>query len=917
MTLSAGTRLGPYEITAPLGAGGMGEVWRARDVRLGREVAIKVLPEALAREPERMSRFEREAHVLASLNHAHIAALYGLEESNGRRALVMELVEGPTLADRLAHGAIPLEEALPIAVQIAEALEYAHERGIVHRDLKPANVKLTADGAVKVLDFGLAKALADDPLSPEVSNSPTLSAVATRAGIILGTAAYMSPEQAKGKTADRRSDVWSFGVVLCEMLTGKRLYSGETAPETLARVIERDPDYGGLPAQTPRRIRDLLRRCLTKDPRKRLQAIGEARVAIEDAIAHPREVEAAPRRPRTAPWVVAVAAAAAFGLAIGARAPWRAATPPPAPVRLTVELGADASLLTLYGPSAALSPDGALLAFVARKNTAERPQLYLRRLDQLQASAVSGTQAAEDPFFSPDGQWIGFFAEGKLKKVAVTGGAAVTLCDLGGAGRTQRGGSWSEDGTIIFAPRSLPGVGLSRVSSAGGQPEVLTTPDAAVAEITHRWPQVLPGGRAVLFTAHNTLGNYEDASIVVRALPGGPSKVVQRGGYFGQYLPSGHLVYIHEGTLFAAPFDLERLETAGPPAPVLEGVTTSPASGGAQFSFSSRGTLAYQPGARAGSAAAIQWMDREGKTQPLRSMAGDYHNLRFSPDGQKLAMDVRDGKQSDVWVYEWARDTMTRLTFDPRNDSTPVWSPDGRRIAFSSARGDKTPGGLSGNLYWQRADGTGEAERLTESENNQVPTSWHPSGRFIAFAQGGATALNPDIYILPIEGDEAAGWKPGKPQAFLNTPFAEVMPAFSPDGRWLAYMSTESGRPEVYVRPFPGPGGKWQVSTDGGGFPTWSRTRKELFYRTVDQRIMVSAYAVERDSFRADKPRLWSEGRFAATLLGTRNFDLHPDGQRFAVLKSGEEQAETKRDKVVLVQNFFDELRRLAPPRGR
>jgi serine/threonine-protein kinase len=429
---------------------------------------------------------------------------------------------------------------------------------------------------------------------------------------------------------------------------------------------------------------------------------------------------------------------------------------------------------------------------------------------------------------------------------------------------------------------------------------------------------VLPGGKAVLFTAHNTLGNYEDASIVVRALPGGPSKVVQRGGYFGRYLPSGHLVYIHEGTLFAAPFDLARLETTGSPAPVLEGVTTAPGSGGAQISFSSVGTVVYRAGAGVGTAVAIRWMGRDGKTQPLKPVPGDYYNPRFSPDGQRLAMDVRDGKQSDVWVYEWARDTMTRLTFDPRYDANPVWSPDGRRIVFSSARGDKKPGGLMGNLYSQRADGTGEAERLTESESNQIPTSWHPTGRFIAFQQAGPPALSTDIYILPMEGDEASGWKPGKPQVFLNSPFAEAAAAFSPDGRWLAYVSTESGGAEVYVRPFPGPGGKWQVSTDGGTFPTWSRNRKELFYRTGDQRIMVATYAADGDSFRADKPRLWSEARMTPRLYPfLRNFDVHPDGLRFAVLKADEEQAETRRDKVVLVQNFFDELRRLAPPSRR
>jgi serine/threonine-protein kinase len=909
MALAPGTRLGSYEVLAPIGAGGMGEVYRARDTRLGREVAIKVLPEAFASDRDRMVRFEREAHVLASLNHPHIASIYGLEESDTSRALVLELVEGPTLQERIASGALPLQEALEVAKQIAEALEYAHEHGIVHRDLKPANVKLTKEGAVKVLDFGLAKALSDDPLSPEVSNSPTLSAVATRAGIILGTAAYMSPEQAKGKTADRRSDIWSFGVVLYEMLTGCRLYTSDTAAETLALVLTREPDLGALPENAPSRVRELLRRSLTKDSKRRLRDIGEARIAIEDALAGRAEPVAAERRAvgepswrRTLPW--AVAGALALALALVMWASWRPAPEPATPVRLSVELGADASLAAGFGPAAVLSPDGKLLAFTARRAAGERPQLYVRRLEQLQASPLAGTDDARNPFFSPDSQGLGFFAEGKLKRVAVTSGAAVTLCEA----PDDRGGTWNEDGTILFAPRS--GGGLSRVSSAGGTPEVLTTPDQVAGAFSDRWPQALPGGKAVLFT-DGVAGGFEDGNIVVQSLPKGPRKVLQRGGYHGRYLPSGHIVYIDEGTLFAAAFDLGRLELTGPPAPVLEGVTANAATAAAQLAFSDRGTLVFLPGPSTAAGVPIQWMDKDGKTEPLRATAGDYNSIRFSPDGQRLALDLRTGRERDVWVYEWGRDMMSRLTFDPGEDLRPVWTADGRRIAFASTRADKA----TANLYWQRADGTGEAQRLTESKNPQSPASWHPSGKFLAFGEA-SPQTNRDIWILPMEGDEAAGWKPGKPIAFLSSPFVEVEAAFSPDGSWLAYRSDESGRFEVYVRPFPGPGGKWQVSTGGASHPTWSRNRKELFYRTLELTLMVTPYTVEGDSFRAERPRQWSPGLAPARGVN-RTFDLHPDGQRFAVLKGEERQAEERRDKVVFIENFFDELRRLAPAARR
>ena len=914
MPLTPGARLGPYEIQSAIGKGGMGEVYRARDTKLQRDVAIKILPSQFAADPERLARFEREAQLLASLNHPHIGTIHGFEESGGLRALVLELVEGETLADRIARGPIPLDEALPIANQIAEALEAAHEQGIIHRDLKPSNIKITPDGVVKVLDFGLAKLAAPDSaagLSADMSVSPTITnaAMMTGVGVLLGTAAYMAPEQAKGRQADKRSDIWAFGCVLYEMLTGSRAFEGEDVSDTLAAVLRGEPDWSAIPVDAPLALVTLLKDSLKRDRRQRVSDIAAARFVLTEyeklapvtaAVAPPFAApQPQPLWRRVAPLAAAivVTAAVAGGVAWFMMRP--AQRPAPVSERLSAEIGADASLAVDQGASAVLSPDGAMLAFAAQKSAATDTQLFVRRLDQLQATPLSGTDGVRNPFFSPDGQWVAFFAGGKLKKISVTGGAAVTLCDA----PSGRGGTWAEDGTIVFTPDNTAQVRLLRVPSGGGTPQPLTT--LAQGETTQRWPQVLPGGKAVLYSGSATQTAWEDGNIVVQPLPAGERKVVQRGGYYGRYLPSGHLVYLHDGTLFAAPFDLARLEVIGQAVPVLEGVTASPTiTGGAQFAVSANGTLVYLTGQNVSTDAPIVWMDRAGKTTPLRAMAANWSNPHFSPDGLRLAVDILD-KQLDVWVYEWARDTLSRLTFDPAADAKPVWTPDGRRIVFASARNN------AGNLYWQRADGTGDVQRLTESKNLQYPASWHPSGKFLAFGE-----ISPgtgfDLMILPMDGDEALGWKPGKPTVFLNSPFVEQEPMFSPDGRWLAYQSNESGRLEVYVRPFPGPGGKWQVSTVGGGAPTWSRTRHELFYQTPDNRIMVAPYAVEGDSFRADKPKLWSEGRFL-TRPRQRSFDLHPDGERFALAAAPEAQSSARQDKVVFIFNFFDELRRLAP----
>ncbi|MCL4522996.1 MAG: protein kinase [Acidobacteria bacterium] len=917
-----GSTVGHYRVTAKLGAGGMGEVYLAEDTKLGRQVALKVIPPAFAQDAHRMARFQREAQVLASLNHPNIATIHGLEDDGTVRALVMELVEGPTLAEKIvgaqhaapAQTGMPLDEALPIAKQIAEGLEYAHERGVIHRDLKPANVKITHDGKVKILDFGLAKALSDDSSVQDEAFSPTLSAVASKTGIILGTAAYMSPEQAKGKPVDRRADIWSFGVLLYEMLTGQRLYTGETASETLAHVITKDPALDVLPVGTPRRIRRLLARCLTRDPKARLQAIGEARIAIEQVIAQPAEeiagpeasglaAQSAPPAPawqRALPWAVAILAVVTA--ALSSWAPWRPApalVPTPA-IRMSVEMGAPASLVVDRGPSVVLSPDGTRLALVAQDAKLQR-QIYVRNIDQLQATPLAGTDGARDPFFSPDGTWIAFFAGGKLKKISVQGGAAVTLCDA----PAPFGGSWGENDAIVFAPDSR--TALFRVSSAGGKPEPLTKLDQSKGELTHRWPQVLPGGEAVLFGLQMPVSLVDEGNIVVQSLKSGERRTVVEAGTYGRYVPSGHILYAHRGNLFAVPFDLSRLEVTGPRAPFLERVVFASLIGGAQYSFSNTGSFVYVTGESQASKSVVDWMDRAGKFQPLQSVPADYVNPRISPDGKQLSLNVIEGGSADVWVYDWARDTMTRLTFDPGNDIAQMWTPDGQRIGFASNRGGAQ------NLYWQRADGAGEAQRLTESKNTQFAYSWTPDGKTLAFHEMDPVTGN-DIWVLPIDGDEKSGWKPGTPQLFLKTPFAEATPFFSPDGRWLAYQSNESGRNEVYVRPFPGGDGKWMVSSEGGILPRWLRSGKELFYlRPEDNRIMVVNYREVDGSFQADKPVLWSPGQFA-DLGGRPNYDVAPDGKRFAVLRfpEGKENAE-KNDKFVLILNVFEELRRRVP----
>jgi serine/threonine-protein kinase len=925
MTLDVGARLGPYAILSTLGAGGMGEVYRARDTKLDREVAIKVLPAAFANDSDRLARFTREARTLAALNHPNIAQIHGLEESTDVRALVMELVDGQDLATVIARGPLSLTYTLGVARQIAEALEAAHELGIIHRDVKPGNVKVRDDGTVKVLDFGLARVV-DAASEGRTTDGPTVTAHATKQGLILGTAAYMAPEQARGRAVDKRADIWAFGVVLYEMLTGDRPFKGADVAETLASVLKDRPSLDALPASTPGRLKRLIARCLEPDVKERLRDIGEARVEIArtqagvpditDALSSPASARSSVTR--MLPWALA----AIFGIALIVSLLVR---PEPSfearsPRKLMASAGAAVPLPTGTGPSAVLSPDGTTLVFVGRETDTTR--LFVRRLDQLDAVVLAGTEGALHPFFKADGRWIGFFAANQLKKVSLTGGAVVTLCDA----PDNRGGTWSEDGTIVFTGRPDT---LMRVSEDGGTPVRFgeTTPGAF-----RRWPQALPGGKGIVYTDRAQIPG--SARVMIAPLSGGSPKVAVPDGYFGRYVADtsaaalragrerGYLVYMRQGTLFAVPFDLDRLEATGQAAPVIDDVSTNVILDSAQLSFSSEGTLVYVSGDADTSLNPIDWMSADGKPSPLRAAKSAWSNPRFSPDGRKLAFQVSNAGQSDIWVYEFGRDAMTQVTFDPSQDVVPVWTPDGTRLAFSS---DRAKPGIF-NMYWVNADGTGDVTRLFESQETQVASSWHPSGEFLAFHQAGSNTsadlmnqvgsnTSADLMMLPMRRDNNGRWAPGSaPRTFLALPGLQISPMFSPDGRWIAYTSAERGRLDVMVRPFHGSGGPWMMTPAGGIFPRWSATASELLFQdSLERKVMSVAYTVVGDSLLAAAPRVWAPTNYVRGFgLNSVMYDLHPDGRRVA-FAAAREQRVTLPDQVVFLLNFADRLREIAP----
>ena len=921
MAISIGDRVGAYEVTARLGAGGMGEVYQARDHKLDRDVAIKVLPPALAADPDRTARFDREAKVLASLNHPNIAAIYGLEHAGDTACLVLELVPGETLADRIERGPVPIDEALRLARQIAEALEAAHEKGIVHRDLKPANIKVTDADKVKVLDFGLAKALSSDGdergSSIALSSSPTITTPAhTRLGVVLGTAAYMAPEQARGKTVDKRADIWAFGCVLYEMVTGRRPFISNEVSDTLALVLTKEPDWTALPSSTPPSLRRLLRRCMEKDRAHRLADIADARLDIDEILTAPAgevvPVVAGPRPgpiARAVPWAVAALALMAAAVMF-ARSASRQETPAQI-VRVTTDLEIDTTTGRATAQAIALTPDGSALIYVATAEGGNAPTLlYVRTLGELQAVRLEGTDGAAFPFVSPSGEWVAFFAGGKLKKVSLKGGVVVSLCDV----PAFRGAAWLDEETIVFQQAGVVwGVGpLMRVSAAGGRPEMLFPGED---ELPARWPQVLPEGRGLLVTVpvSTVQRTFDDATIAVQSLDGGSRKVVH-AGYFARYVPSGHLIYVRDRTLFAAAFDLDRLEVVGTPVPVATGVRADPATGFGAFSVSDTGSLVYLKG-NANTATTerpMHWVHRGGTSEVLRPQPAEWGAPNISPDGQRIAMMMRgDGQTTDIYVYEWARDALTRLSNDQTDDIAPVWSHDGRWIAYGS-RESIGPAGVV-NLYARRSDGTGSPIRLTESTVTQLPDAWHSNGKFIAFHEGSPNTGNQNLMILPLEGDSASGWKPGEPTMFVGGPGIKGLARFSPDGRWLAYGTAGQGIAEILVRPFPGPGGQWQIS-GAGGEPKWSRARPEIVFRqnTLPNTIVRVPYRVDGDTFIPERSEPWSPIPIDATPVATIGlvFDLHPDGERI-VAALPVEATEAEPDRAVLVFNFFEELKRL------
>jgi serine/threonine protein kinase/Tol biopolymer transport system component len=906
MALAAGTRLGPYEIAAQIGEGGMGEVYQATDTNLARQVAIKVLPASVASDPERLARFDREAKTLAALNHPNIAQIHGLEKGAGTIALVMELVEGPTLADRIAQGAIPVDEALPIAKQIAEALEAAHEQGIIHRDLKPANVKVRPDGTVKVLDFGLAKAMEPAGSSPDVSQAPTITTPAmTQQGVILGTAAYMSPEQARGKSVDKRADIWAFGVVLFEMLTGKRAFGGSEMSDVLASVLAREPDWALLPRGLSPTLASFIKQCLHKDPKQRVPDIAAMRLVLEGAFEM-----AGPQVPATAAasqpaWRrgVPLALGATLGALVVGFVGWSLwpSAEPPSVSRFNHVLPEDQQFRNTVRDVMAVSPDGRHFVY----NTTGG--LYLRTMGELEARLIPGTEVdLGNPFFSPDGESVGYWQAGEFKRLAISGGAPVVIC----AANPPFGASWASNNTILFGQIE----GIMRVPADGGTPELVIP--AAEGE----WmdgPQLLPDGESVLFSVTTATGNtrWDQARIVVQSLRTGERTVVWQGGSDARYLPTGHLVYALGEALFALAFDADRLEVSGGPVSLVDGVPrlNNPATNSASASYgvSNQGTLVHIAGGNlvftggptTEALRTLVWVDRQGLEEPLAAPSRPYSYPRLSPDGTQVAVDSRD-TESEIWIWNIARETMTRLTFDPGLDRFPLWSPDGQRIAFSSQRD-----GSAGNPFWQAADGTGQAERLidqSDSGSQVFPTSFSPDGTRLLVYGDPNSSQEDDIGIVSLETED--GLLP-----LLRTEFDERNPDVSPDGRWLAYESAESGQLEIYVRPFPDvDAGRWQVSISGGTQPLWARDGRELFYRAGA--AMMAVPVQPGPAFVFESPAVVFEEPYLVG-FGGRAYDITPDGQRFLMLKEGADgtAAEAPPDRLIVVQNWFEELRRLVP----
>jgi serine/threonine-protein kinase len=891
-----------YRLTEKIGEGGMGVVWSAVDTTLDRHVAIKVLPELLAADPDRLARFEREAKLLAALDHPNIASVYGLHEFEGRRFIAMELVPGEDLAQRLERGPIPIEDAIDIARQTAAALEAAHEQGVIHRDLKPANIKCTPDGKVKVLDLGLAKALVHETSgdSPSISLSPTVTSAGTIAGTLLGTAAYMSPEQAKGRPVDRRADIWAFGVVLYEMLTGRNPFVADTISETLAAVLRDQITCQALPDGTPPTVSILLERCLDRDVDGRLRDIGEARIVLgggASVLSHPTGSSETPGmtpspRPPKLPWLVTAVLAVITLVAL-----WGASSSPMVErplLKLAAPLDASWTLPGNQMGVLALAPDGSKMAIAL--NVGAKEKLFVRFLDSGAWVEMDGTENASTPFFSPDGEWIGFFADDKLKKVPSAGGAPVTLCDSKGQ---NRGGDWGTDGQIVFSPHfTMP---LMTVSASGGEPVRLTEVDADKGERTHRWPQSVPGQDLILYTVGtiDSPENYDDAEIHALRPSTGEKKMILKRASMARYLPSGHLVFGREGFLFAAAFDVDRLELSGSPVPVVEGVMGMHSSGAVHVGFADNGVMAYVEGVARTVETRLVWRDRDGQREVIPSRVAGYYNPSISPDGTQVALEVAGGSNYDIWTYQFGRETLTRLTFEGDNIS-PLWLPDGASVTFASVRDNALR-----SIYRKASDGSGQAElllappRISDSGRTGGVESlgWFDGGRSMVIEYTDENSINVGTYSP--ESDEF--------NVLMDTPATEAAPALSPDERWLAYSTDEQGEFQLFVREFPGPGGKWQVSTAGGVGARWSPDGNELFYR-FDRSLYGVRIDTDNGRFRAGQPEVIFDD--LEPMADDRDFDVLNSERFLVVEKIGQDSLLSG---VTVVVNWTEELNRLVP----
>jgi eukaryotic-like serine/threonine-protein kinase len=861
---------------------------------LQRRVAIKVLREDFQIDSDHAARFLREARLLASLNHQNIAAIHGIEESNGTKLLILEYVAGQTLSERISAGRIPFREALSIARQIADALEAAHEKGVIHRDLKPANVKLTDEGRVKVLDFGLAKAIAE---ASEVSGESETEVLATQRGMILGTPAYMSPEQACGKAVDARTDIWAFGCVLYEMLAARRPFAGNSVQELIASVLERQPDYGSLPPTVHPAVRRLVQRCLEKDPRDRLRHIGDARMELEDVLAgkHPETpVAARPRRGFLAAGLAAlVLATGSFGVA-------RWTVKPPVPeertvTRFGIDLPEGQIIRASFNPSLEISPDGrALYYMVPKEGRLFQPQI--RFLDELEPRTMASITGGV-PVFSPDSQSICFIDDTTrtIRRAALSGGAPLTITTYEWINR----GFWSRDDYLYWTPGAKSGIARTHID--GGETTPVTELDASREEQKHSHPQPLPGGREIMYVVvDRSMASYDDARIVLQSLETGARKTLIEGGWSPRYVPTGHILYARDGDLYAVPYDNKRKEVSGPPLKVVEGVLMSRNTGAAYFTLSETGTLAYVPGVAVDGQRELVWVDREGRETPLPLPPASYLYPRLSPDGEKIALEI-EGPSHDLYVYEFARGVMTRMSLDGLSHA-PVWSPDGEQIGFRSWK-------LGGMTLWSMpADRSRPEERLLDEPGMQSVVSWSPDGRYVSYVDR-AAETGMDVLVLPLYGER-------KPRGVAQSKFVEGSPKFSPDGKWLAYCSNESGRPEVFVQPFPGPGPKIQISTDGGTDPVWRAKGGELYYRAGEKMMAVEVRTEPK--FVAARPRMLWEGDYShgmssscgAPGVSSFNYDVTPDGDRFLMVKDVHHKVESKR--IVVVLNWTDELQRLS-----